>query len=77
MAKILVSDGIEKSAAEELKKMGHEIVEQFYTPDELKVQVRDFDAMVVRSATKVTKAIIDGALEKWTAEADHQGRSRR
>lgn len=63
MGKILVSDGIEKSAVEELKKMGHDIVEKFYTPDELKLQVKDFDAIVVRSATKVTKEIIDGALE--------------
>jgi len=63
MAKILVSDGIEKSAAEELRKQGHNIVEEFYTPDELKVQIKDFDAIVVRSATKVTKEVIDGALE--------------
>ncbi|HWQ78723.1 MAG TPA: D-2-hydroxyacid dehydrogenase [Anaerovoracaceae bacterium] len=63
MAKILVTDGIEKSAAEELTNMGHSIVEQFYTPDELRVQVKDFDAVIVRSATKVTKEVIDGALE--------------
>jgi len=63
MARILVSDGIEKSAAEELRKMGHEIVEQHYSPEELKEQVKDFDVMIVRSATKVTKEIIDGALE--------------
>lgn len=63
MAKILVTDGIEKSAAEELKNMGHDIVEQFYAPYELKVQVKDFDAIIVRSATKVTKEVIDGALE--------------
>jgi D-3-phosphoglycerate dehydrogenase len=63
MAKILVCDGIETSAAEELRTMGHEIVEQHYTPEELKVRVKDFDAMVVRSATKVTKEVIDGALE--------------
>lgn len=63
MAKILVSDGIEKSAAEELKAMGHDLVEQYYAPDELKQQIRDFDVMVVRSATKVTREVIDGALE--------------
>ncbi|MEL7657122.1 MAG: D-2-hydroxyacid dehydrogenase [Bacillota bacterium] len=63
MAKILVSDGIEKSAAEELKKMGHDIVEKFCDPDELKEQVKDFDAIIVRSATKITKDVIDGALE--------------
>jgi len=63
MAKILITDGIEKSAAEELKKMGHEVVEQFYPLEELKEQIKDFDAIVVRSATKVTKEVIDGALE--------------
>lgn len=63
MAKILVTDGIEKSAAEEIRQMGHDIVEKFYTTDELKVQIKDFDAIIVRSATKVTKEVIDGALE--------------
>lgn len=63
MSRILITDGIEKSAAEELKSLGHDIVERFYTPDELKEQVKDFDAVIVRSATKITKQIIDGALE--------------
>lgn len=63
MAKILVCDGIEKGAADELKKMGHDVVEQHYPPDELEKQVKGFDAMIVRSATKVTKEVIDGALE--------------
>lgn len=63
MAKILITDGIEKSAAEELRTMGHELVEKFYAPEELKEQIKDFDAVIVRSATKITKAIIDGSLE--------------
>lgn len=63
MARILITDGIDKSATEELKKMGHEIVEKFYTPEELAVQIKNFDAVIVRSATKITKDIIDGALE--------------
>lgn len=62
MARILITDGIEKSAAEELKNMGHEIVEKFYAPDELKEQIKDFDAVIVRSATKITKVVMDGAL---------------
>lgn len=62
MAKILITDGIEKSAAEELKNLGHEIVEKFYAPDELKEQIKGFDAVIVRSATKITKDVIDGAL---------------
>ena len=39
-----------------------EVVEHFYEADELKAQIRDFDVIVVRSATKITKEIIDGAL---------------
>ena len=63
MAKILITDGIEKSAAEALKNLGHEIVEKFYAADELKEQIKNFDAVVVRSATKITREVIDGALE--------------
>jgi D-3-phosphoglycerate dehydrogenase len=62
MARILVTDGIEKSAAQELMNLGHEVVECFYSPEELKVHIRDFDAVVVRSATKITKEVLDGAL---------------
>jgi len=63
MSKILITDGIEKSAACELKNMGHEITEQFFPPEELKEKIKSFDAVIVRSATKVTKEIIDSALE--------------
>ena len=62
MARILVTDGLEKNAAAELTSRGHEVVEHFYAPDELKEQIKDFDAVIVRSATKITKDIIDGAL---------------
>ena len=63
MARILVTDGIEKNAADELRKAGHEVIERFYPPQELKEEIKDFDAIIVRSATKVTKETIDGALE--------------
>lgn len=62
MARILITDGMEKCATEDLKKLGHEVVEQYYTPEELKEQVKDFDAVIVRSATKITRDIIDGAM---------------
>ena len=51
--KILVTDGMDKTALEQLKKNGHEVVERFYKPEELGAALRDFDAVVVRSATKV------------------------
>ncbi len=59
--RILVTDGMDKTALEQLKKNGHEVVEQFYAPEELGAALRDFDVCVVRSATKVRKVHIDAA----------------
>lgn len=60
--RILASDGIEKGARAALEALGHEVVEQFYEVDELNEQVKNFDVLVVRSATKVRKPTIDAAL---------------
>ncbi len=59
--KILVTDGMDAAAMAQLKANGHEVVEQFYPPEELGKALRDFDAVVVRSATKVRAPIIDEA----------------
>jgi D-3-phosphoglycerate dehydrogenase len=60
--KIMVSD---KLAAEGVKKMeaaGHEVVKAWDEPKEnLPKLIADCDAIVVRAATKVTKALIDAA----------------
>ena len=61
--RILASDGMEKNAVAALRDQGHEVVEQFYAPEELAEQVKNFDVLVVRSATKVRTPIIDAALE--------------
>jgi D-3-phosphoglycerate dehydrogenase len=63
MVKILVTDGIDKGAVKSLKDMGKVVTEQFFPPQELKEQVKNFSVMVVRSATKVRKEIIDSALQ--------------
>ncbi len=57
--RILVTDGMDKGAIEALKGKGHEVVEQFYEPDQLGAALKDFDVCVVRSATKVRKEHID------------------
>jgi D-3-phosphoglycerate dehydrogenase len=44
-----------------LREQGHEVVEQFYEPDQLGAALRDFDAVVVRSKTKVRANHIDEA----------------
>ena len=59
--RILITDGMDKSAIAELKNKGHEIVEQFYSPEELGEALRGFDAVVIRSATKIRKAQLDMA----------------
>ena len=63
MIRILVTDGMEKSAIEDLKAKGFEVVEQFYEPEALGEELKEFDVIVVRSATKVRKSIIDIAAE--------------
>ena len=59
--RILVTDGMDKTAMEALRADGHEVVEQFYEPDQLGAALRDFDAVVVRSKTKVRANHIDEA----------------
>ncbi len=59
--RILVTDGMDTAALAQLREGGHEVVEQFYEPDKLGGALRDFDAVVVRSATKIRKEQIDAA----------------
>lgn len=57
--KILVSDGIHPKGEEVLKNAGHEVVIHKYSPEELLENIKDYDAILVRSATKVPKEVID------------------
>ena len=61
MAKILITDGMDKSAVKALKDLGFEVTEKFYPEPELTEAIHNFDAVVVRSATKITQPVIDGA----------------
>ena len=53
---------MDQAALQKLRENGHEVVEQFYEPDLLGAALREFDAVVVRSATKVRAAHIDACL---------------
>ncbi len=57
--KILITDGISPEGAKLLKEGGHEICEGVLTPQELVAKICAFDCIIVRSATKVTKEVID------------------
>ncbi|EGT5272861.1 D-2-hydroxyacid dehydrogenase [Clostridioides difficile] len=63
MYNILVTDGIEKEAARKLRELDFNVIEQFYEKDVLGDKLKDVDVLIVRSATKVTKDVIDKALE--------------
>ena len=61
MIKILASDGMEKSAIAALEAKGCQVDVQFYDPDALCEAVKEYDALIVRSATKVREPQIDAA----------------
>ena len=61
MVRILATDGIESNAAKALSDLGFEVVQQYYEENELPARAAEFDVVVVRSATKIRKPVIDEA----------------
>jgi len=63
LAKILASDSIEKICGSVFKSRGHELVEiPGIKKDELLKIIHEYDGLVVRSGTKVTKDIIEAGV---------------
>ena len=63
MCRILITDGLDKAAVAQLCQLGFTVDQQFYPSEELGAALQNYDAVVVRSATKVRKAHIDLAKE--------------
>ncbi len=62
--KILITDPVDKSLINVLMGAGFKVIyEPEITHDELKQRIKDIDAIIVRSRTKVRKDIIDAALK--------------
>lgn len=59
MIRVLANDGLEKGAINKLTSLGFEVVNNHYDKEELGVALKDFDILVIRSATKVTADILD------------------
>lgn len=59
MLKILANDGMDKSAVDHLISLGHEVDTNFYPVEELKTKLKEFDCIVIRSATKIREELID------------------
>ncbi len=62
MAKILVCDPIHEDGVKMLKDAGFQVdLETDISPEKLLTKIPEYDAMVIRSRTKVTKAVLDSA----------------
>ncbi len=62
MKRVLIADPIEESAVAKLKAAGLEIIVRNAEKDgPIETQIKGFDCVVVRSATKITKEVIDAA----------------
>jgi D-3-phosphoglycerate dehydrogenase len=64
MARVLVSDPIDNAGVERLRAAGHEVDFKIgLKPEELEAIISEYDALIVRSETKVTSSVIDKALQ--------------
>ena len=59
MARILINDGIEQIGEDMLRAAGHEVITTNIPQENLLKELPAFDAISVRSATKVRKELID------------------
>lgn len=62
MLKILVTDGLAAEAIEMMRTFA-EVDTKFYEADELGAALANYDALIIRSATKVRQPVIDQAAE--------------
>ena len=62
MAKIAVTDGMSDKATKLLESSGHSVTRKFIEEDDLlNGALAEFDAVIVRSATKLTKDVIEAS----------------
>ncbi len=60
MKRILANDGIHAAGKEKLEAAGYEVITEKVAQDQLAAELPKFDAICVRSATKVRQDLIDG-----------------
>jgi len=59
MIKILANDGIDAAGKQKMEEAGFQVDTQTIPQEELKEQLKNYDAILIRSATKIRKDIID------------------
>jgi len=60
-AKILISDPVNTVCADTLRKGGFEVDQLSLTKDQLLASIKNYDGLIVRSETKVTAEVLEGA----------------
>ncbi len=61
MIRVLANDGIAPNGKKALEDAGYEVVTDHIPQEELMTKLNDFDVIIVRSATKVRKELIDAS----------------
>ncbi|HVL47139.1 MAG TPA: hydroxyacid dehydrogenase [Candidatus Thermoplasmatota archaeon] len=59
--RVLVSDPLAKEGVDALRAAGHDVEEKKLSPEELVAAIGDYEALVIRSETKVTRAVLEAA----------------
>lgn len=59
--KVIIADQINEKGIEDLKEVAEVVVDTAITQEELINKIKDFDAIIVRSRTKVTRDVIEAA----------------
>ncbi|MGV3026357.1 D-2-hydroxyacid dehydrogenase [Clostridium thermobutyricum] len=61
MYRVLTNDGLQAGAIDKLKELGIEVVNQHFNQEILGEKLKEFDAVVIRSATKLTEDVLKEA----------------
>ncbi|EOU2020036.1 MAG: D-2-hydroxyacid dehydrogenase [Clostridium perfringens] len=63
MLRILLNDGLDKKAISNLELLGFDVDTNHYDIEDLKEKIKEVDCIVIRSATKITRELIDEAIK--------------
>ena len=63
MLRILLNDGLDKKAISNLEFLGFDVDTNHYDIENLKEKIKEVDCIVIRSATKIRRELIDEAIK--------------
>lgn len=63
MLRILLNDGLDKKAISNLELLGFDVDTNHYDIEDLKEKIKEVDCIVIRSATKIIRELIDEAIK--------------